>query len=181
MILEPSLETITLKRQGWGGLPSELIFIPKDNTKQPQIKKIESTTKKVDFESNWQPMDRDKVGFWGRTPPAVCSLFVPLEESTASLSLVTFPKRKAMSTGGIFYIELNKQPKMYVHFSTYHGLFKKIISSDLIEATNIQKLQCRLHYGSDCDVVKQIPSQAFGKTIELKFPKLEKKSVPCPV
>lgn len=181
MVINPATPEVTLKRQGWGGLPKELIFVPADPSKQAQIKPVEETIKKLDFSGQWQPLDKNKIAFWGQSPPAVCSLFVPLEESRSSVSFITFPKRKAVSRGGFFYLELDKQPGLFIHFSTNHALLNKVESPLLEESSDAQKMTCKRYYGGECDVVKSVPENAFGKTHHLKFPKLKKKNVPCPV
>lgn len=177
----PKMESLILKRQGWGGLPSELFFIPENNKNQAQIKTVGSNIKKLNFLGKWQTIDKDKIALWGQTPKGVCSLFVPLEDTHSSLSIVTFPRRRATSRGGFFYIELEKQPGLFFHLSTHHALFNTVETSSLNDANETQRAICQRYYGGKCDVVKSVPEDAYGKMHLLKFPKLEKKSTPCPV
>lgn len=179
--ITPKHSSITLERVGWSGLPKTLIFIPQKENHQAQIKTVEPQIKKLKFENDWQPLEESKVALWGQTPQGVCSLFIPLEDTNAPLHVVTFPKRKATSTGGAFYLEFDKQPQLAFHFSTNHGLIKTIDSPQLKEASKEQRLLCKRYHGGECDVVLEVPDEAYGKLHKLKFPKIEKNSTPCPV
>jgi hypothetical protein len=180
--IKKNQKEVVLKREGWGGVPKELLVIPAKDNLRPDLVSVNPQNKEHKFQPSWQTIGKDEIIYWGETPKAVCSMFVPLEETKTAVIFVTFPKSKVYSDGGSFYVTLKKQVvPLYFHVSTYHGKFSSVESLGVEPATQLQKKHCDRYHGGPCDQVFQVPEKAFGKLFRFKFGPVKKSSTPCPV
>lgn len=174
--------TLVMKREALGSLPKELILFPGDPKKAPIeiiIDKDQEVLKEV---PQWKDVGSQKVILWGETPQAVCRFNTLIKEPRAAISLIFFPRPKVKSINGSFFLSIKKESyPIFFHGFTNHGKIGPFEALPLGPANEAQRTRCMHHHGGPCDFLFQIPENAYGSSLQLKFPPVKKNPHPCPV
>lgn len=180
--ISDNIKTFELKREALGKLPENLILFPRDPKNRPRVIVIKKDQKIFKDIPRWERVKSNEVFLWGVTPLDVCHFTSKSQKSLSSFSFILFPRPKVLGATGSFFLKLEKKEyPQYFHGFTNHGKVGQFEAPPLKRPTEKQMKRCSRYHGGPCDFLFQIPEDAYGSSIHLPLPAIQKSSVPCPV